>query len=248
MSGCFPGFGDAWPKAAAISTGLTIGRVHGPVPESAHGPSQPAKRPSGAASGVNVTVVPCGTTVPHELSRPPQLKFEPTIRPGPPTESMSGVGFPTNDAVACCFRSSATSQMAAVPMQSPSHFTNSNPSRADAVSRRTLPFRYEAVHRVPQSIRPSLLVICPPPTTPTLSTRPVVWCAAAPETVQSVNVAQMAASSVRGIATTKSLENAVRSVNSAGLAPSPGVDLVVGRVRAGGATSGQGGVAVALAA
>ena len=180
------------------------GNVHGPVPAPAHGPSHPAKRPPTAASGVKVTVVPYGTDVPHELFGPPQLKSELTMRPGPPTDSKSGVGSPTNDAIACCFRSSATSQMAAVPMQSPSHFTNSNPSRADAVRRLTLPFRYAAVHRVPQSIRPSLLVICPPPTTCTLSTRPASWPAAAPETVQSVSATQMAASNVRGIATTQS--------------------------------------------
>ena len=58
IRGCSPEIGDRWPKAAAISTGAWIARVQEPVPAAAQGPSQPAKLPSGAASGVNVTVVP----------------------------------------------------------------------------------------------------------------------------------------------------------------------------------------------
>src|SRR3954469_15139298 len=193
VSGCSPGLGNTCPKAAAISVGPWIGRVHALVPAAAQCPSQPAKRPSAAASGVRVTVVPYGTSAPQPRSAPPQLieASELTTRPGPPTESKSGMGWATNDAVALCERSSATSQIGAVPMQSPSHFTKSNPSLRNAVSLRRVPLRNDAEHRLPRSIRPSLLVILPPAVTLTLRTRPFPEVAAAPETVQSIRRRQI---------------------------------------------------------
>ena len=76
-------------------------------------------------------------------SPPPQLipAGVLTTLPGPPTETPSGVALPTKWALTVVARSRATSQIGAVPMQSPSHRTNRNEVAAEAVSLRTVPRR-----------------------------------------------------------------------------------------------------------
>ena len=145
VSVCGPGCAALCPNAAATSVrGLSTRSVHGPDPAAAHGPSasHARKGPSAAGTGVSVTADPNGTSALQAPPAAPQSRAERLVTvPGPPTESISRAGAPTNLARTDVVLSSATSQIGAAPMHAPSQRSKRKFASGFAVNLSTAPRR-----------------------------------------------------------------------------------------------------------
>jgi hypothetical protein len=166
-------------KVAVTDLAAFIVTVHPPVP--VQSPDQPANSDPAAAVAVSVTDAPCANEC---VQVPPQSipagELETLPDPVPLLDTVKSCGGTALNVAVTDLAASIVTVHPPVPVQSPDQPANSEPTAAVAVSVTDVPWSYECVHVLPQSI-PAGELETPPEPVPLLDTVRTCVC--------SVNVA-----------------------------------------------------------